>query len=34
MHRLKRKLVAIKSALQIINARGYGYALRFLPLSS
>jgi len=34
MHRLKRKLVAINSALQIINARGYGYALRFLPLSS
>ena len=34
MHRLKRKLVAINSALQIINARGYGYALRFLPLST
>ena len=34
MHLLKRKLVAINSALQIINARGYGYALRFLPLSS
>ncbi len=32
MHRLKRKLVAINSALQIVNARGYGYALRFLPL--
>jgi DNA-binding response OmpR family regulator len=34
MHRLKRKLVAINSALQIVNARGYGYALRFLPLST
>ena len=34
MHRLKRKLVAINSALQIINARGYGYALRFLPLAT
>jgi DNA-binding response OmpR family regulator len=31
MHRLKRKLAAINSALQIANARGYGYALRFLP---
>jgi DNA-binding response OmpR family regulator len=31
MHRLKRKLVAVNSALQIVNARGYGYALRFLP---
>lgn len=34
MHRLKRKLVAINSALQVVNARGYGYALRFLPLST
>ena len=34
MHRLKRKLVAINSALQIINARGYGYALRYLPLGT
>jgi DNA-binding response OmpR family regulator len=33
MHRLKRKLVAINSALQIVNARGYGYALRLLPLA-
>ena len=28
IHRLKRKLVAINSDLQILNARGYGYALR------
>lgn len=28
IHRIKRKLVAINSDLQIINARGYGYALR------
>jgi DNA-binding response OmpR family regulator len=34
MHRLKRKLAAISSALQIVNARGYGYALRFLPLAT
>jgi DNA-binding response OmpR family regulator len=34
MHRLKRKLVAINSILQIVNARGYGYALRFLPLAA
>jgi DNA-binding response OmpR family regulator len=34
MHRLKRKLAAINSALQIVNARGYGYALRFLPLAA
>ena len=34
MHRLKRKLVAINSALQIVNARGYGYALRFLQLAT
>jgi DNA-binding response OmpR family regulator len=34
MHRLKRKLVAINSTLQIVNARGYGYALRFLPLAT
>jgi DNA-binding response OmpR family regulator len=31
LHRLKRKLLAINSTLQIVNARGYGYALR--PLS-
>jgi DNA-binding response OmpR family regulator len=31
MHRLKRKLVAVNSTLQIVNARGYGYALRYLP---
>jgi DNA-binding response OmpR family regulator len=34
MHRLKRKLAAINSTLQIVNARGYGYALRFLPLAA
>lgn len=34
MHRLKRKLVAINSTLQIVNARGYGYALRFVPLAT
>jgi DNA-binding response OmpR family regulator len=34
MHRLKRKLVAINSTLQIVNARGYGYALRFLQLAT
>ena len=34
MHRLKRKLGAINSAVQIVNARGYGYALRFLPLAT
>jgi DNA-binding response OmpR family regulator len=33
MHRLKRKLVAINSTLQIVNARGYGYALRVLPFA-
>jgi DNA-binding response OmpR family regulator len=33
MHRLKRKLVAINSTLQIVNARRYGYALRFLSLA-
>jgi DNA-binding response OmpR family regulator len=33
MHRLKRKLLAINSTLQIVNARGYGYALRVLPLA-
>jgi len=27
LHRLKRKLAAIGSVLQIVNARGYGYAL-------
>ena len=32
LHRIKRKLVAINSTLQIVNARGYGYALRPLPL--
>jgi hypothetical protein len=26
--------VAINSDLQIVNARGYGYALRFLPLAT
>jgi len=31
IHRLKRKLVAIDSNLQIVNSRGYGYALRILP---
>ena len=31
LHRLKRKLLAINSTVQIVNARGYGYALR--PLS-
>jgi DNA-binding response OmpR family regulator len=34
MHRLKRKLVAISSALQIVNVRGYGYALRVFPPST
>src|SRR5882757_9043045 len=34
MHRLKRKLLAINSALHIVNALGYGYALRFLPLAT
>jgi DNA-binding response OmpR family regulator len=34
MHRLKRKLVAINSAVQIVNARGHGYALRLLPLAT
>ena len=34
MHRLKRKLLAINSGLQIVNARGYGYALRLLPLAT
>jgi DNA-binding response OmpR family regulator len=34
MHRLKRKLAAINSVLQIVNARGYGYALRFLQLAT
>jgi DNA-binding response OmpR family regulator len=33
LHRLKRKLVAINSTLQIVNARGYGYALRVLPFA-
>ena len=33
MHRLKRKLAAINSTLQIVNSRGYGYALRSLPLA-
>jgi DNA-binding response OmpR family regulator len=33
IHRLKRKLAAINSHLQIVNSRGYGYALRFLPLT-
>jgi DNA-binding response OmpR family regulator len=28
VHRLKRKLQAIDSALKLINVRGYGYALR------
>jgi DNA-binding response OmpR family regulator len=28
VHRLKRKLLAIRSVLQIVNIRGYGYALR------
>jgi DNA-binding response OmpR family regulator len=34
IHRLKRKLVAINSALQIVNARGYGYALRPFSLAT
>jgi DNA-binding response OmpR family regulator len=34
MHRLKRKLAAINSTLQIVNARGYGYALRTLPMGT
>ena len=32
MHRVKKKLAAINSTLQIVNARGYGYALRCLPM--
>jgi DNA-binding response OmpR family regulator len=28
VHRLKRKLQALDSALQLVNVRGYGYALR------
>ncbi len=28
IHRLKRKLQAINSVLQLVNIRGYGYALR------
>ena len=27
LHRLRRKLLAIDSALQIVNVRGHGYAL-------
>jgi DNA-binding response OmpR family regulator len=34
IHRLKRKLAAINSTLQIVNARGYGYALHTLPLAT
>jgi DNA-binding response OmpR family regulator len=34
IHRIKRKLAAINSTLQIVNARGYGYALRSLPLAT
>jgi DNA-binding response OmpR family regulator len=34
IHRLKRKLVAINSTLQIVNARGHGYALRALPMAT
>ena len=34
IHRLKRKLTAINSTLQIVNARGYGFALRPLPVAS
>lgn len=33
IHRLKRKLVAISSAVNIVNARGYGYALRLPSLA-
>ena len=28
LHRLRKKLQAIDSALQIVNTRGHGYALR------
>jgi DNA-binding response OmpR family regulator len=31
VHRLKRKIQAIGSALQIVNTRGYGYALKEIP---
>jgi len=34
MHRVKRKLAAINSTVQIVNARGYGYALRCLPMGT
>ena len=34
IHRLKRKLAAINSTVQIVNARGYGYALRPLSLAT
>ena len=34
IHRLKRKLAAINSTVQIVNARGYGYALRPFSLAT
>jgi len=33
MHRLRKKLQAIGSGLQIVNVRGHGYALRETPLA-
>ena len=33
MHRLRKKLQAIGSELQIVNVRGHGYALRETPLA-
>ena len=33
LHRLRKKLQAVGSALQIANARGHGYALREAPLA-
>lgn len=34
LHRLRRKLQAVGSALQIANVRGHGYALREAPLAT
>lgn len=34
LHRLRRKLQAVGSALQIANVRGHGYALREAPLAA
>lgn len=34
LHRLRRKLLAVGSCLQIVNVRTHGYALRETPLAS